>query len=154
KPCRSTARVPFLGLLSGRDMSHTEPVRFRFELMPALPKLAWAAHIRQDDPVIEVFHGPHVEVRESAFVEGAWDQPFDTFRFDESPVLVGSGGRITPDGVLFAAPANMYERLYSVRCETTKHENDVSKKNASPEEMFVSNSLAFALSLSGENLDP
>jgi hypothetical protein len=146
--------VSHLGLLSGREMSHTKLVRFRFELMPALPKLAWAAHIRQDDPVLEVFHGPHVEVRESAFVEGAWDQPFDTFRFDESPVLVGSGARITPDGVLFAAPANMYERLYSVRCETAKRENDMGIKNASPEEMFVSNSLAFALSLSGEKLDP
>ena len=91
------------------------------------------------DPVVRVWHGAWVEIGSDAFVEGAWDAPFAAGGFDRSAVLAGSGGKLTRDGVLFVSPANMYERLHSVHVDGT---------------LFVSNSLAFALALSGSRLDP
>ncbi len=114
-------------------------MRFEFLPIPTLPRLAWAACVRARDPVVRVLHGPCVEVRGDSFVEGAWDAPFAAGDFDRSAVLAGSGGRVTPTGVLFATPANMYERLQAVRAGDA---------------LFVSNSLAFLLALSGDRLDP
>jgi len=114
-------------------------VRFEFQLLPALPRLAWAARVRAGQPAVTILHGPWVETRKNWFVEGAWDAPFEAGDFDRSAVLAGSGGRATPAGVLFATPANLYERLQSVRAGA---------------ELFVSNSLAFLLALSGDRLDP
>lgn len=113
----------------------------RLELVPvaALPRLAWAARIVPGDPVVRVLHGPWVETRGDRFVEGAWDAPFGAGDFAASENLAGSGGIAVPEGVLFAAPANMYERLHSVRTR---------------EALYVSNSLAFVLAISGERLDP
>jgi hypothetical protein len=110
-----------------------------FHAVSALPRLAWGARVLRGDPVVQVWHGPWVETRSDAFVEGAWDAPFAPAEFDRSPVLAGSGGCLTRDGVLFASPANMYERLHSIRVDGT---------------LVVSNSLAFALALSGSRLDP
>lgn len=114
-------------------------MRFELVALPSLPRLAWAARIRAGDPVARVLHGPWVETRGDRFVEGAWDAPFASWDFASSENLAGSGGMIVRDGVLFATPANMYERLHSVR---------------SGEALYVSNSLAFVLALSGARLDP
>jgi hypothetical protein len=114
-------------------------VRFEFLAVPALPRLAWGACIRAGDPVVRVLHGPWVETHGDAFVEGAWDAPFSGWDFDRSADLAGSGGKVTPHGVRFATPANMYDRLHSVRAGAA---------------LFVSNSLAFTLALSGDRLDP
>jgi hypothetical protein len=114
-------------------------VRFEFRAIPDLPRLAWAARVRRDDTVVTVFHGPWVETWDDGFVEGAWDGPFTAGRIDRSGVLAGSGGQLVPGGVRFATPTNMYERLQSVR---------------TVDALFVSNSLAFLLSLSGDRLDP
>lgn len=113
----------------------------RLELVPvaALPRLAWAARVVPGDPVVRVLHGPWVEARADRYVEGAWDAPFAGWEFAASENLAGSGGVVVGDGILFAAPANMYERLHSVRTRDA---------------LYVSNSLAFVLALSGERLDP
>lgn len=113
----------------------------RLELVPiaSLPRLAWGARLRAGDAAVQVLHGPWVETREDCFVEGAWDAPFAAFSFDRSDVLAGSGGRATSDGVVFATPTNVFERLQSVRVDG---------------ELFVSNSLALLLALSGRRLDP
>lgn len=114
-------------------------MRLEFQLCPNLPRLAWAARLRSRDSVARILHGPWVETRDHCFFEGAWDGPFDGCRFDEALTFAGSGGRIAGDGIVFAGPTHIYDRLYSVRT------ND---------ERFVSNSLAFTLALSGERLDP
>ena len=80
-----------------------------------------------------------METREDCFFEGAWDGPFEDYRFDQALTFAGSGGRLDGDGILFAAPSHTFEGLYSVRAGN---------------ELFVSNSLAFLLALSGERLDP
>ncbi len=114
-------------------------MRFDLVAVTALPRLAWAARLVPGDPVVRVLHGPWVETRGDRFVEGAWDAPFAEWDFPASENLAGSGGVVRPDGVLFATPANMYERLHSVRARDA---------------LWVSNSLAFVLALSGERLDP
>jgi len=114
-------------------------VKLEFELIPNLPRLAWAARLLPGEPAVRVLHGPWVETREDCFFEGAWDGPLEGCRFDQALTFAGSGGRREGDGILFAGPSHTYERLYSVRAGG---------------ELFVSNSLAFLLALSGEGLDP
>jgi len=53
--------------------------------------------------------------------------------------MAGSGGRVTVNGIVFATPSHMYERLYSFR---------------TGDELFVSNSLPFVMTLAGQQLDP
>ncbi len=114
-------------------------MRLELVAVPTLPRLAWAARVRAGDTVVRVLHGPWVETRGDRFVEGAWDAPFPEWEFAASQNLAGSGGMVVPDGVIFATPANMYERLYAVR---------------TGDALYVSGSLAFVLALSGERLDP
>jgi hypothetical protein len=113
-------------------------VKLEFELIPNLPRLAWAARLRQGDPAVRILHGPWVETREDCFFEGAWDGPLEGCRFDQALTFAGSGGRLADGEILFAGPSHTFESLYSVRAGN---------------ELFVSNSLAFLLALSGEGLD-
>ncbi len=115
------------------------PVRFDLVAVPALPRLAWGAAIHPGDPTVRVLHGTWVETRGDRFVEGAWDEPFPAWEFERSATLAGSGGWTTADGVGFAGPANMYDRLHTLWNGGT---------------LFVSNSLAFALALANARLDP
>ncbi len=114
-------------------------MRFRYELKPELPRLAWAACVRSQEAAVRVVHGPWVEVHDEAFVEGAWDGPFEDLRFDQAAMLVGSGARITRDGVVFAGHSDLNERLYVIRGESALH---------------ISPSLALVLAISGQSLDP
>jgi len=114
-------------------------MNLEFELFPNLPRLAWAARLRREARAVRILHGPWVETREDCFFEGAWDGPLEGCRFDQALTFVGSGGRLANDGILFATPSHTFERLHSVRTD---------------DELFVSNSLAFLLALSGELLDP
>jgi len=107
--------------------------------MPNLPRLAWGVRLRRNESAVRVLHGPWVEVRKNCFFEGAWDGPFESADFDQALTLAGSGGRLTDSGIVFAGPTHMYERLHSLRVNN---------------ELFVSNSLAFLLALTGERLDP
>jgi hypothetical protein len=114
-------------------------VKLEFELVSDLPRLAWAARLRKEERAVRILHGPWVETREDCFFEGAWDGPFQDCRFDQALTFVGSGARPADDGIVFVGPSHTFERLYSVRAG---------------EELFLSNSLAFLLALSGEHLDP
>ena len=113
-------------------------MRLEFELNPNLPRLAWAAHLRKHAPAVRILHGPWVETREKCFFEGAWDGPFEGYRFDQAFTFLGSGARLADGGVVFAGPSHTCESLHAVRAD---------------DELFVSNSLAFLLTLSGERLD-
>ncbi len=80
-----------------------------------------------------------MEIHKNSFFEGAWDGPFDALRFDRAATVAGSGARLEDGGVLFCGPSHMCDRFQSVRVDR---------------DLFVSNSLAFLLALSGERLDP
>jgi hypothetical protein len=114
-------------------------VRLEFELISTLPRLAWAARLRKQEHAVRILHGPWVEVSDDCFFEGAWDGTFEGRRFDQALTFAGSGGRLADGEIVFAGPSHTFESLYSVRAG---------------DELFVSNSLAFLLALSGERLDP
>ncbi len=114
-------------------------MHFEFERIAELPRLAWVACVLRNRNAIRVLHGPWVETREQAFVEGAWDGAFQDFQFPESTMLVGSGACITEEGLLFAGHSDLHERLYSIRQDDA---------------LWVSPSLALLLATSGEALDP
>jgi hypothetical protein len=111
---------------------------FRFHVVDTLPKLAWCAVLDAGKDYVELFHGPWVEVRQDWFVEGIWDNPFETGAFDTSPSLMGSGGMLVDNEVLFCTPCHTLERLHVIR---------------SGLQLLISNSLAFVLTQAQESLD-
>jgi hypothetical protein len=113
-------------------------VKLEFELRSGLPPLSWCARARAGAPV-QVLHGSGVEVRAQGFVEGAWDGDFERFDFDQAHTLAGSGGRLRDGNLVFAAPFHPLERLFVLR---------------NSDEIWVSNSLPFLLTQSGDGLDP
>jgi hypothetical protein len=114
-------------------------VRFAFERVAALPRLAWCARIAAGADVVEVRHGPWVEAHGDFFVEGAWQGAFGEGRFDQAIAVVGTGGRARADAAVFTASSGRRDRLYLARGER---------------ELWVSNSPVFALVASGDALDP
>lgn len=111
---------------------------FDFELVKALPKLAWAAAIQRGQPRVRLLHGPAVETRENVFFEGAWDGPFEDFAFENAISCMGSGGRLENGRTVFVAPSHKLEWIQSV---------------ATAGALYISNSLALLLVLAGEELD-
>lgn len=98
----------------------------RFE---SLPRLAWCAIVRKSTPFVDILCGPWVEAQETFFCDGAWAGPFAEGALD-SAHLVGTGAKVTTEGVLFAAPNNTLERIYMVRLADS---------------ILVSNSMVFLL---------
>jgi len=113
-------------------------MKVEFQLISSLPRLAWCACLRKNDGVVRLLHGPWVETRNDCFFEGAWDGPFEAYRFDQAVMLVGSGGRIVDEAILFASPGHMGDRLFSLSMEN---------------KLYVSNSFVFLLTKAGEELD-
>jgi hypothetical protein len=113
-------------------------MRFAFTADPALPRLAWCARLERGSDRVHVRHGPWVETGADGFVEGAWDGAFGEGRFDAASSFAGSGGRATSEGVVFATPTNLIDRLHSLRVD---------------DELFVSNSLVFLLVAAGDAPD-
>ena len=113
----------------------------RFEYVPcvAIPKLAWCAYLRHGSEVVRVYHGPWVETRDEWFVEGAWTGPFERGEIDSALFNVGSGGVLRAGRAVFCTQTDMIERLYSLRTGG---------------QLFISNSLAFVLTMAGDEPDP
>jgi hypothetical protein len=105
----------------------------------SLPKLCWCAAIERGVAEVVLTCGPWVESREDAFVEGAWDAPFEDFGFTDSQLLMGSGGVVSSEFALFATPSHNMEWLSVIR---------------GSDRLWISNSLVFALSEANLELDP
>lgn len=112
--------------------------RFRFRLIPSLPRLAWCAQFSAGKSEILVEHGPWVESGDTFFVDGAWDAPFDDGRIDLATVVLGSGGRTIGDEAVFYTTTHTMERLQSLRVG---------------DKLFISNSFAYLLKAAGDGLD-
>ncbi len=113
----------------------------RFEYVPCatLPKLAWCAQLARESGIARIFHGPWVETRDAAFVEGAWSGAFELGEIDRARFNVGSGGVLRAGRAVFCAQTDLIERLYSVRVGAA---------------IFLSNSLVFLLAMTGDEPDP
>lgn len=113
-------------------------MRFLYHKIASLPRLAWCAVMHRNQDVIDVFHGPWVEVRDCFFVEGAWEGKFSDGGFDQSYLLMGSGGRTRDNEVVFCTPCHVHERLHVIQTGL---------------KLFVSPSLAFVLTMAHLKLD-
>lgn len=113
-------------------------MRFKYEISYEIPKLSWGLRLGKGDNTIHVVHGSGVDVRESVFVEGAWDGDFTLGNIDLVETLAGSGCVIRGDKLFVCPPSNTTESLYSVKID---------------DKLYFSNSLTFALELSGTTLD-
>ena len=113
-------------------------MNFHFNQNDRLPRLAWCARIEKAVPSVVIEHGQSVETRETFFVEGVWDGPFDQGRFDISDALLGSGARLGENAVVFCPTSHSMDRLYSIRLDS---------------ELYVSNSLVYVLHAARQWLD-
>ena len=113
-------------------------MRLQCTRVMTLPRLAWCARVTAGASVVEVLHGDWVETWPHAFCEGAWDGPFEVGDFAAAATFMGSGGRVTPEGLLLAAPTHVMARLYTI--ETGGR-------------LLASNSLVFLLAQTGDALD-
>jgi len=113
-------------------------MEFAYERIESLPKLAWCARVEGRSDVVTVLHGPGVETRPDFFIEGAWDGPFEAGEIDQSSVLMGTGGRVHSDHVVFCPPGHTLDRLFHIR----RHGR-----------VYLSNSLPFLLRQAGLSLN-
>lgn len=111
--------------------------RLTFRALSALPRLAWCAELTPDGDIF-VEHGPWVETGDDFFAEGAWDAPFEDGAIDRAAVVLGSGGRVRNNEVIFCTTTHTMERLQSVRVG---------------DRLFLSNSFAYLLRATGDGLD-
>lgn len=102
-----------------------------FNEINQIPKLSWCAVLEKGRGEIYLYHGSWVETCGDFFVEGIWDTRFSEGRFDQSYLLMGSGGRVDGSKVIFASPCHTLERLHYI-----------FKEN----KLYISNSIAFVLS--------
>ena len=81
------------------------------KLLPAWPKLAWVAELRQGDPAVRMFHGPCVETAEDWCAEAVWAGDFAAGDFDRTDLVFGSGIRIRDGHVMFVSSGTVFDRL-------------------------------------------
>lgn len=79
--------------------------------LPDIPPLAWLLDLSAMDGPPVLYHGRHVDLFETGFVEGAWDGAFPDQAFDRSANVFGSGAKIGPDSVTFVTPSHTLEPL-------------------------------------------
>lgn len=117
------------------------PSQFRLAAVadPTLPRLAWCAHMRRGDDIVRARAGVDVVVADDALVEGAWDGRFGALGFDRTASLAGTGLRVGTCVVRFVAGAGRHDRLYAAR---------------RGDDLWVSNSLVYALVAAGDTPDP
>ena len=85
-------------------------MRLAFDECGTLPKLARVAEIHRSDDTVRIVQSPWVETRDDRFFEGACDGDFNDGAFDDAVTFLGSGGRLTGNGVTFAGPTHKLER--------------------------------------------
>ncbi|ADE15286.1 conserved hypothetical protein [Nitrosococcus halophilus Nc 4] len=105
----------------------------------ALPRLAWCARIERGSDIVTVEHGPWVESQDDFFFEGAWAGPYDRRGLLGAEAVLGSGGGLSKDQVVFIPSSHTMERLHFCRdCDR----------------LFVSNSFVYLLTVLEDGPDP
>jgi hypothetical protein len=103
-----------------------------------LPRLAWCAVVTPSAATVEVSHGEAVECGDDFWVEGAWDGEFTAGAFADALLFMGSGAKLTADGVVFSTASHTVEALYYARIDA---------------QVYFSNSLPFLLASAELTLD-
>ena len=114
-------------------------LKLEFQLVSDWPPLSWAAHCTNNGPVITVYHGSRVEVRDAWFCEAIWDGEYDEGDFDLTDLVFGSGCRLPEEKVTFVSSGTTVDRLHSLAFQNR---------------VWISNSLACLLTVADAELDP
>lgn len=114
-------------------------MRLRYHRRDSWPALAWLARCHPGADVVDVMHGPRVEITPEWFSEAVWDGPYEEGSFDQTDVVFGSGGRVRDGVITFVSSGATVDRLQ------TLESGDV---------VWVSNSLPCLLAASGSDVDP
>jgi hypothetical protein len=112
-------------------------VRFEFTSKDKLPALAWAALIVPDRRSVRVIAGEGVSRRDNVFWEGLSLTPETPDAAPTQHFPLSTGGLARSDHVTFWTPGHILDRLFLIRGSGG---------------IFVSNSLPFALRVSGVGL--
>lgn len=115
-------------------------MRFAYQLNQNLPKAAWCATIVKDSDIVEVEVGVAVELKPEFFVSGVWAGNFNDGNFVDADFVCCTGGKVKKckrGGVVFSTPSHMLESIYAIK---------------SQDKIFLSNSIAFLLERSGNDL--
>jgi hypothetical protein len=120
------------------SLGHDGAMRLEFCNVDTLPRLAWCARILLGQEAVTVLHGPWVETGADFFVEGAWSGDFTRPDFDLG-TLMGSGGRVLGEELVFAAPNYTLEQIFVLR---------------NRDALWVSNSFAFVLACTDDSVHP
>jgi len=78
----------------------------------SFPKLAWVAEVNRNDGTVALHHGHSVEVRQTFFIEGVWDGPFQNGDFGETDCVFGTGGILREESIRFVTSAATTDFLY------------------------------------------
>lgn len=113
--------------------------RFKFHQNLQVPPLSWCAKVAAGVDTIPVEHGAWVELGGDFFVEGGWASVFGDKSLHRTGLMLGSGGEIVDERVIFTPTTHTMERLYSLELAGTT---------------FVSNSLVYLLQATGSRLNP
>lgn len=113
--------------------------RFNFILEDSWPALAWIARCERPASVIDVRHGPQVEISADWLCEAVWDGEFASGDFDRTDLVFGSGARLRDGRAVFVSSGTTVDRLQFLELGDTT---------------WVSNSLACLLGVSGVKVDP
>jgi hypothetical protein len=113
-------------------------MRFQYHEVPTLPPLAWGARVDRASDTVSVFHGTLVETRSEGFIEGAWNDAYGPFNFIAATIIVGTGATLDRGRVRFTTSTDHMGPLFSI---------------VKGDSVFVSNSPAFAMSVSQEQPD-
>ena len=116
-------------------------MKLNYQVIPALPKMAWIARMNWQDRQTLVQHGPWVEVGARGFVEGVWDGPFSDIDIDRTACIFGSGAVLRGDSIVFVSSASTTDYLYWWAC-------------ADGACVAVANSLPLLLASRDDELDP
>lgn len=86
-------------------------LEFHAQCLPDIPPLGWLLEFPSGSGETRLYHGRHVDLFENAFLEGAWDGPFQDAAFDRSTNVFGSGAKIGQGSVTFVTPSHTLEPL-------------------------------------------
>src|SRR5947207_8066022 len=114
-------------------------IHFRSHRIESWPALAWLAQCRSGSDVVDVIHGPRVEVAPDWFCEAVWDGPFEHRDFDQTDLAFGVGGRTREQHITFVSSGTTVDRLQALELNSG---------------LMISNSLACLLAASGSRVDP
>ncbi|WP_409015307.1 hypothetical protein [Anaerostipes caccae] len=116
----------------------SEEMYFEYIVDENLPKLAWCAKLKKGEERVTVKCGKQVEIFRDWFIEGAWNGSFYEGKFEESTFLLGTGGKVDNNKILFSTPSHTLERLHFIRTKG---------------DLYISNSFAFVLEATNTSLN-